>query len=185
MPFGIFINIKTELNRDSSFRYNEVIPENNYVLPIEVSKLIEIGVGFKRLNTQEELKIKVFKISDYLENNKTEFDMLNDFYNMFNILNQKSLIKNDMFLIGYDIKKYVLPSLLKLLIVKHKIVEYKNLPEFIKIKDLKPWDTSNVIDIKDELSFGGYYVNFDYFKFFNNVKTNSMEDELILLSKFI
>lgn len=185
MPFGIFVNIKTSLNRDSTFRYNEVIPENNYALPIEVSNLNEIAIGFKKLNSEDEMKIKVFKIKDYIDNSKTEIDMLKDFYNLFLTLAKKSLIKNDMYLVGYDIKKYVLPSLIKLLVVKYQITEYNELPDFIKIKELKPWDVSNVIDIKDELSFGGYYVNLDYFKFFNNVLTDDIEDELKLFAKFV
>lgn len=185
MPFGIFVNIKTTLNRDSSFRFDDVMPDSDKIVPIEISTLTEIGIGFKKLNTQDELKIKVFKLDEYLNSDKTEYDMLKDFYNLFITLCNKSVIKNDMFLIGYDIKKYVLPSILKLLILKHNIVEYENIPNFIKIKHLKPWEESNVIDLRDELNFGGYYVNLDYFKFFNDVKTNSIEDELNLFAKFI
>ena len=178
MPNGIFIHINTIDNRQASFRFKETFWTDN-PMPIELSKIMQICVGFKSLYKPiSETKYKVFDISEY-END--ELKMITDFYSFLVKLIEKD---KSSLVLGYDIKRYILPSLLKLIVLKYNIVKYEQLPAVIKIKDLKPWDPSSVIDIKDESSLGGYGVPFEYFKFFHSFEGTDIKDEVeFIISK--
>ncbi len=194
MPNCIFLHLETSENRSATFKFREPFI-SDFPPPIELANISKIAVGFKPLGSKlDDTKYKVFDINDYVDvvvsdagdttYTPNEFKMLSEFYSFFIKLQEQAKIKDDNFLIGYDIKKYILPSLLKLIITKHDITTYDKLPNFIKTKHLKPWDESRLIDIKDESSFGGNPVPFDYFKFFYSfVGTGVLDDLKFIIEK--
>lgn len=174
MVYGIYIQVHTREDRKTSFKFNN--PFNlDYPLPIELSVFTKIAVGYKDLESDTPAKIKIFE-------NEDEKVLLEEFYSFFKKLTEQSKIAGDHFVLGYNIKKYILPAIIKGLLVKHKIINsYDELPNIIKVKHLKPWDNSYVIDLMDEFSLSGIPVPLDYVKHYLGFEGKTIEEELNFL----
>lgn len=171
MKYGIYLHINTAEDRSYAFKFKNPFNTTDHPLPGELLIIKEIIVGYKCLDNDTPAKIKVF-------NNETEVELLNNFYTFFSklTLNEK---KVEQYIIGYDLKRYIIPTLIKSLLLKHKIIKsYYELPEILKFKDTKPWEVTNIIDLKEELSFGAFHVPFEYVKHYMGYNGTTIEEEL-------
>ena len=174
MNYGIYLHIHTLEDRTYAFKFKNPF-NTDHPMPSELVIINEIIVGYKNLDDDSEPKIKIIS-------GENEKEKIQQFYSfLVKLLSQEN--KNH-FLIGYDIKKFILPTLLKALLLKYRIVEnYNSLPSILKFKDLKPWDIKNIIDLKEELSFGAIHVPFEYVKHYLGFDSNEIEEELDFIIK--
>jgi len=170
MNYGIYIHIKTSEDRSYAFKFKNPF-NTDHPLPSELLIIKEIIIGYKFLGDDSVPKIKLF-------NEGTEQEILSEFYSFLcKLLNSDN--KKTHFIIGYDLKRFILPSLIKAILLKYRIVQtYNELPEILKFKDTKPWDIYNLIDLKEELSFGAMHVPFEYVKHYLGDNSETIEDEL-------
>jgi hypothetical protein len=146
--------------------------------PIELCKVKNIGITFFTDVDNEDINVENLKCLEINEDEKTIVEKTISTINM--LYNKYSTLGYNVFISGYDIKKLQIPNLIKLGAVKYGI-HYETLPSIMRQKHIKPWEESSFIDLKEEISFGGYSENFELFKFFNKVKTNNMVDDLKFL----
>jgi len=176
MSYGLYIHFNTKLKENAKYiKYDTM-----YETPIELCDITGIGIGYVNLVPgSDEPKVKIIE-------NENEELLLREFYEFFIKLIKKCANEREpLFLIGYDIRKYIYPSILKKLINKYKITTYDELPPYVKFKDLKPWESGHLIDLKEESAIGGYTCNYDIFKFEHdpNLKSDDLMSDILFLIK--
>lgn len=173
----LIIMMHTHLERDE-MPFDGLNTSHITYNPIELCKVKNIGITFFTDSNDEVIDVNNLK---FLELNDSEQNIVEKTISTIDMLLKKYTAQGyNVFLCGYDIKKIQLPNLIKLAAIKFN-THYETLPPIMRQKHIKAWEASSLIDLKEEVSFGGYSENFELFKFFNKVNTNNMIDDLKFL----